>query len=214
MGTVARRLRNGRAIPLGCALATLWAAPATAASDAHIFTPDTFQLSGDLRLVGVDGEKSWVDGGFGKLRSGSDGEFRVQPQLGNATLVWQPQFTWSVGATISGSVQGGQRTQFGLSEAFLTYRPMRGRNIAFSARAGLMWPPVSLEHEGADWHVKDSITPSAINSWIGEEVRPVAAEATLGFTLGQHKVRAKGAIVAANDTAGALGTRRGRGLHD
>ena len=56
-----------------------------------------------------------------------------------------------------------------------SFRPMRGSKIAFSARAGLMWPPVSLEHEGADWHVKDSITPSAINSWIGEEVRPVAA---------------------------------------
>ena len=26
---------------------------------------------------------------------------------------------------------------------------------------------------------QDSITPSAINSWIGEEVRPVAAEGTL-----------------------------------
>ena len=35
---------------------------------------DTFEISGDLRLVAVDGEKSWVDGGFGKLRSGSDGD--------------------------------------------------------------------------------------------------------------------------------------------
>ena len=42
-----------------------------------------------------------------------------------------------------------------------------------------MWPPVSLEHEGADWHVADSITPSAINSWIGEEVRPAAAEGSV-----------------------------------
>src|SRR5881275_1278901 len=104
MVTVARRLRTGRAIPLGCALAALWASPAIAASDARIFTSDTFQLSGDLRLVGVDGEKSWVDGGFGKLRSGSDGEFRVQPQLGNVSLVWKPQFSWSLGAIVVGSL--------------------------------------------------------------------------------------------------------------
>ena len=77
-----------------------------------------------------------------------------------------------------------------------------------------MWPPVSLEHEGADWHVKDSITPSAINSWIGEEVRPVAAEATLAANLGAHKLRATAALMAANDTAGTLLTFRGWALHD
>lgn len=215
MGSIARRLVRGRAIPLGCALAALWVGSASATSDARIFTSDTFQFSGDVRLVGVDGEKSWVDGGFGKLRSGGDGAFRVQPQLGNATLVWRPQLTWSLGVTASASVQGGQRTQSGLQEAYLTYRPMRSSsNVAFSARAGLMWPPVSLEHEGADWHVKDSITPSAINSWIGEEVRPVAAEATIATSLGEHKFRATAALMAANDTAGTLLTFRGWALHD
>ena len=91
---------------------------------------------------------------------------------------------------------------------------MRSDKLAFSARAGLMWPPISLEHEGADWHVKDSITPSAINSWIGEEVRPVAAEGTLAATLGEHKLRATAALMAGNDTAGTLLTFRGWALHD
>jgi hypothetical protein len=77
-----------------------------------------------------------------------------------------------------------------------------------------MWPGVSLEHEGADWHVKDSITPSAINSWIGEEVRPLAAEATLTANLGAHKLRAAAAVIAANDTSGTLLTFRGWALHD
>src|SRR3954463_5225229 len=134
MCTVVRRLRRGRAIPLGCALAALCPSAANASSDTRILTADTFHLSGDVRLVGVDGEKSWVDGGFGKLRSGSDGDFRVQPQLGNVTVAWQPQLSWSLGATLSGSVQGGQRTQAGVGEAYLSYRPMRSSgNIAFSA---------------------------------------------------------------------------------
>ena len=214
MSCAARRLRKTGAIPLGCALAALWAAPVAAESDLKLFTADAFELSGDLRLVAVDGEKSWVEGGFGKLRSGSDGDLRVQPQLGNVNLVWKPQFTWSLGATIVGSVQGGQRTEAGLSQAYLTFKPMRSSKLAFSARAGLMWPPISLEHEGADWHVKDSITPSAINSWIGEEVRPVAAEATVAANLGEHKIRATAALMAANDTAGTLLTFRGWALHD
>jgi hypothetical protein len=77
-----------------------------------------------------------------------------------------------------------------------------------------MFPPVSLEHEGADWHVRDSITPSAINSWIGEEVRPVAVEGTLSANFGDHKLRATAAIMAANDTSGTLLTFRGWALHD
>jgi len=214
MGCVARRLRDRGAIPWGCALAALWAAPASAQSSLQLFTPDTLELSGDLRLVAVDGEPGWVDGGFGKLRSGSAGDLRVQPQLGNVNLVWKPQFSWSLGATIVGELEGGQRTDAGLSQAYLTYRPMRSSAVAVSARVGLMWPPISLEHEGADWHVRDSITPSAINSWIGEEVRPVAAEATLAASIGAHKLRATAAIMAANDTSATLLTYRGWALHD
>lgn len=208
------RLLLGSALPLGCALAALWPAPARADGDSGIFTRDSLELNGDVRLVAVDGEKSWVEGGFGKLRSGSDGDLRIQPQLGNVDLVWKPQFTWSLGGVVVGAIQGGQRTDAGISQAYLTYRPMRSSKLAFSARAGLMWPPVSLEHEGADWHVKDSITPSAINSWIGEEVRPVAAEATVTASLGSHKVRVTGALMAANDTSGTLLTFRGWALHD
>ncbi len=202
------------ALPLGCAIAALWATSASAEAELKLFTPDTLELTGDIRLVAVDGEKSWVNGGFGKLRSGSNGDWKVEPQLGNVNLIWQPQFTWSLSATVVGSLQGGQRTEGGLGQAYLSFRPMRGNRLAFSARAGLMWPPVSLEHEGADWHVKDSITPSAINTWIGEEVRPVAAEGTVAATLGQHSLRATAAIMAANDTAGTLLTFRGWALHD
>jgi len=213
MASVANRLLRSSAVPLGCALAALWAAPASA-GDLDLVSADTLQITGDLRLVAVDGPESWIDGGLGKLRSGSDGDFRVRPQLGNVSLVWKPQFTWSLGATIVGSLQGGERTEAGLSQAYLTFKPMRGSRIAASARLGLMWPPVSLEHEGADWHVRDSITPSAINSWIGEEVRPLAAEGSVAATLGAHQLRATAAVIAANDTSGTLLTFRGWALHD
>ena len=195
-------------------MAGLSAAPAAADPHSNLFSADTFQLTGDVRLVAVDGERSWVDGGEGKLRSGSDGDLRVEPQLGNVSLAWQPHFTWSLGATVVGILEGGQRTEAGLSQAFLTFKPMRSSTLALSARAGLMWPPISLEHEGADWHVRDSITPSAINSWVGEEVRPVAAEGTAAFKLGRHTLRLTAAAMAANDTAGTLLTFRGWALHD
>jgi hypothetical protein len=213
MACAGRRLLQSGALPLGCALAVLWTAPA-AASEVRLFTPGTLQFTGDVRMVAANGEKGWLDRGLGKLRAGSDGDLRIQPQLGNLNLIWQPQLTWSLSATVVGSLQGGERTQAGLSQAYLSFRPMRSTKLAFSARAGLMWPPVSLEHEGADWLVKDSITPSAINSWIGEEVRPLAAEATIGTGIGANKLRATAAIFAANDTSGTLLTFRGWALHD
>ena len=214
MSPFARCVALKSALFLGCAFAWLWPSTA-AASDLRLFTPDTLQVSGDVRLVSVSGEKGWLDGGFGKLRSGSGGDWNVQPQLGNINLIWQPQLSWSLSATVVGSLQGGERTQAGLSQAYLSYRPMRSSGgTSFTARAGLMWPPVSLEHEGADWHVADSITPSAINSWIAEEVRPLAAEGTLSTSLGQSKLKATAALFTANDTAGTLLTFRGWALHD
>lgn len=214
MSCAARRLLHCSALLLGCASAVSWESPC-AASDLALLAPDSLQISGDLRLVAVSGEKAWLDRGLGKLRSGSDGEPHLGPQLGNVNLVWQPQFTWSLSATIVGSLQGGERTQAGLSQAYLAFRPMRsGSAISWAGRAGLMWPPVSLEHEGADWHVADSITPSAINSWIGEEVRPVAVEGALSAKAGEQKLRATAAMFAANDTSGTLMTFRGWALHD
>lgn len=215
MAFVAKRPLRGCAASFASALAMLCAQPATAQSDVRLFTNDSLEATGDVRIVAADGEKSWSDGGFGKLRASGDGrEFKVQPELGNINLVWKPQLGWSLSGTVAASLQGGERTQLGLSQAYLTFRPMRSNRLAFSARAGLMWPPVSLEHEGADWHVRDSITPSAINSWIGEEVRPLALETTLAANLGQHKLRFTAAVMAANDTSGTLLTFRGWALHD
>src|SRR6266576_3416310 len=149
MPGVGKRLLQRSAAPAACALAALWAVPA-AASDFDLFSANTLEANGDIRLAAVDG-------GFGKLRSSGGGaDFRVRPQLGNVNLIWQPQFTWSLSATIVGSLQGGARTEAGLSQAYLSFKPMRGNKLAVSARVGLMWPPVSLEHEGPDWHVRDS----------------------------------------------------------
>lgn len=197
------------------AAALLCAAPARA-SDFDLLSPETLQVSGIARLSATTGEKSWVEGGFGKLgTSGGGGDsLRVRPSLSEANLVWTPQLGWAVSATVVASYQGGDRDEAGISEAFLSYRPMRSDRLAFSARAGLMWPPVSLEHEGADWHVEDTATPSAINAWIGEEVRPVAAEGTLTAAIGGSRVSATAALMAANDTSGTLLTFRGWALHD
>jgi hypothetical protein len=197
------------AAPLACAV------PASA-EGADLLSPETLSATGTVSLAATDGEESWLDRGFGKLTTsgGADGDFKVEPLLSEANLIWRPRFGWALSATVVATFQGGERNEAGISEAFLTYKPMRSSSSRFSARAGLMWPPVSLEHEGADWHVRDTITPSAINSWIGEEVRPLAIEGTFGTSIGEHSLTATAALFAANDTAGTLLAFRGWALNN
>jgi hypothetical protein len=186
------------------------------AADLDLLSPSTLSIAGDVRLVAATGEESWLDEGFGKLRASGlgNGRLRTKPELGSLDLIWQPRIGFAWSATIVGTVQGGERLEAGLSEAFISYKPMRGEKVRFAGRAGLMWPPVSLEHGGADWHVLDTVTPSAINSWIGEEVRPLAVEGTVGTQLGGHDFSGTVALFAANDTSAALLTLRGWALHD
>ncbi len=110
--------------------------------------------------------------------------------------------------------QDGQEHAADVSEAYLTFRPTPSRGARYSARLGYFYPPISLEHEGAAWSVANSITPSAVNSWVGEEVKVVGAEVKVTRALGGQEFSATGALFGYNDTAGTLLSFRGWGLHD
>ena len=205
----------------GAALAVCGASHAAAGDHGFdLLSPETLTLSGDVRLIGVDGERSWVDDGFGKLRyggksGGGDGAFRILPRFGEAAVAWQPRLGWALSGTVVALAQAkGGDVETGLSEAFVTFKPLSDAPVKASGRAGLMWPPVSLEHSGADWAVTETITPSAINSWMGEEVKVVGLEGSISTTRGGHTLSATAGLFDVNDTAGALLTFRGWALHD
>ncbi|MFD1610815.1 hypothetical protein ACFSCW_03255 [Sphingomonas tabacisoli] len=170
----------------------------------------------DGRLTASDGEPAWLPGGFGKARfgGGQNGDTRFRARPVEANVVWQPRLTWSLDATIAVTAQQGQEHPVDLSEAYLSYRHDPVGPWRASARLGLMWPPVSLEHSGPAWSVTDTISPSAINAWIGEEVKAAAAEASLSRKLGEGRVTGTVALFGFNDTAGTLLAFRGWALHD
>lgn len=195
--------------------AALLATPALAQSGADLFSHETIHASGDVRVVGVDGERSWLGEGFGKGRfGGGNGEVRARPELAEGALIWQPRFSWSLGATVVAVAQQGQEHPIDLSEAMLTLKPLMAGATKVSARAGLFWPPVSMEHGHADWQVEETVTPSAINSWIGEEVKVGAIEGTVSTPLGAGRIAATAAVFGLNDTSGTLLAYRGWALHD
>ncbi|HEX6375920.1 MAG TPA: hypothetical protein VFZ91_09370 [Allosphingosinicella sp.] len=190
-------------------------APAAAAPPAWL-APETVSGTIDLRLAGADGERSWTDGGFGKARfgGGDAGGFLPRPALAEAELVWRPPLGWDLTGTLAIAAQHEQDYPVDLIEAFVTWKPVPRGPTRLSARAGLLWPPVSLEHEGPAWAVTDMITPSAINAWIGEEVKTVAAEGTVSRAFGGQRLSATLAIFGFDDTAGTLLAFRGWALHD
>ena len=177
--------------------------------------PANLSFVGDVRLVAANGERSWTDGGFGRSRFGADGQgIEVDPRPATAALVWHGPISWNFEGTASIAWQDEQDLPVDLIEAYVGWRPVPRGRTRFSARLGLFWPPVSLEHDGPAWTVSDMITPSAINSWIGEEVKVAGLEGTAAHDLGGATVSATLGVFGFNDTAGALVAMRGWALHD
>lgn len=203
-------MRIGGWIALASALAfagPAWAQPSL---------PDSVHGVLDLRLAAADGEASFAAAGFGKGRYGGGGGRRAQAhvQVAEAALAWTPQLDWAWSAVVEVAAQPDISTAIDFTQAYLAFRPVPRSASHFQARLGYFYPPISLEHEGPAWSVTDTITPSAINSWVGEEVKVAGAEASVSRDVGGRSLAFTAAVFGADDTAGALLTYRGWALHD
>ena len=196
------------------ALIALAFGPAAAWAQSDIFSRDTISGVADLRLGVADGEPSWTAGGFGKTRFGGDGSGAAGRFKAQADLVWKPRFTWDLGAVIDLQAQPDQTHGIDLGEAYLRYKPVPRGDTRFTARLGLFYPEISLEHSGGAWIPQDTITPSAINSWVGEELKVVGLEGRVVHAFAGQEVSATGAVFYYGDTAGSLLAFRGWSFSD
>lgn len=199
-----------RAHPLVCIGLLFWAAGAQA--------QDRFSVSGDvdLRWVNASGETAYLDGGLGILRFDPQHEGL---QFGRAFLA--PTFrltdTVSVHAVLDAyGDYGGNPAD--LSEFYLDIHPFPTTSVRWRARVGAFFMPASLENRGIGWSNVYSITPSAINTWIGEEFRTIGAEIEARWLGASSGYLGDIALIAAaygwNDPAGVLIAERGFALTD
>jgi hypothetical protein len=187
-------------------------------SDSHadLFDADfsAFNLNGllDLRYHYSDSQSGGIENGLGKFRDGGNNS-RV---LANeAALVLQTRLDWDWSSTLTLKYADHQHTPVDLSEAFLVYRPVSTSAWQFGTRLGMFIPPVSMENTGTAWTSPYSLTSSAINTWVGEELKVFGAEAHIRFqTEGGDRLKWFAAGFANNDTAGVLLAWRGWSLHD
>lgn len=177
-------------------------------------TTSDFGLDGylDLRLqANTSDEVSWLDGGLGKARHGA-GDEPFQFGSGAVTLRWTP--TPALLAVVDLQANPRLSPDIGVLEAYLRYRPVSTTAWRGSVRAGAFFPPVSLENVGVGWTSPWTLTPSAINSWVGEELRNIGVEARAEHRGSAGTLEVGLAAFRRNDPAGELLATRGWALGD
>ena len=193
-----------------CAMASLWAGFA-AAED-----PLTVVGAFDVRWVHSTGQLSYLDGGLGTLRFDPDHD---NLRFGRAFLA--PQLRLSDIVTLNAVVDAygdHDRNLVDFSEFWADIHPYPSNAIRWHARVGAFHMPISLENRGAGWSDVYSITPSALNTWLGEEFRTIGAELEARWLGAGSGYLGDVALVAAtyawNDPAGVLLADRGFALTD
>jgi hypothetical protein len=174
----------------------------------------------DVRYAHTDDLLSWLDGGQGKFRYGAGVNGAADLlRLSQLSLLVDAELNPVLGAHVQLNVdaepdEAGFRSRADLVEAFVLYRPELSERVRLRLRGGAFFPPVSLENEGPAWTSRYTITSSAANSWIGEEVRAVGVEGTVVLKWDRDELRLTGSGFGSNDPAGTLLGWRGWALHD
>src|SRR5882757_1176065 len=170
----------------------------------------------DIRWVHSTSDLSYLDGGLGKLRFDQDD---TGPRLGRAFVASRLRVTDLVTVHAVVDAYGDHdRNPVDLSELWAEVRPFPTSALRWRVRVGAFHMPVSLENRGVGWSDVYSITPSALNTWIGEEFRTIGAELEARWLGASHGYLGDVALVAAayawNDPAGVLIAERGFALTD
>lgn len=166
----------------------------------------------DFRYQYKDAQTGELGQGLGKFRFAGNGS-RVRAN--EAALVLQSQLGWDWLAVITIKYADKQYSPIDLSEAFLAYRPVSTSAWQVGGRLGMFFPPISMENTGTAWSSPYTLSSSAINTWVGEELKTFGGEAHLSYQIQTgDRLKLFAAGLANNDTAGALLAWRGWGLQD
>jgi hypothetical protein len=181
-----------------------------------------FSVEGFIGIRGgwVEGPPSWVEGGFGRLYAGADGPGdsdlwgRAEGQL---ALSFDDGASWQASLHALSRLEDSDAVgdAVGLTEAWLGYRRAIDNASELSLRAGLFFYPSSQENIDPLWGSPYTLSYSAINSWFGEEFRPLGLDlAWRRFLASGAELSLGGTIFGGNDTLGTLLAWRGWSMHD
>lgn len=204
------RLRN-TLLAICAPAAVLVSAPGAAQDDRHDWTVRLEMGSSAASTA----DASWLAGGMGKLRydERSDGA-----GLRRAFVEYAGRLTPMLSAHVVADYVDDGDGGVDVTEAYLRLSPTPRSANRHRVRIGAFYAPFSLENVAPGWSSPFTISPSAINTWIGEELRTLGAEWSLERRIGRpgspHSLGLHAAAFAGNDPAGTLMAWKGWGLHD
>jgi hypothetical protein len=158
---------------------------------------------------------SWLDGGLGKLCY--DEEYSGVG-IGRFLVEYRGRVSPSLTAHVVGDYVDDGGGGADLTEAYLEWRPIPQSANRHSLKVGAFYPEISLENGDTGWASPFAISSSAINTWVGEELRTIGAEWSMERPLGASgsawKVKPIAALYYGNDPIGTLLSWKGWALHD
>ncbi len=135
----------------------------------------------DVRVARGPEFPSWTDGGPGKLRYGGrsrDAGFEhvTRLELSQLALQFGASLPWGIRAQAQANVQPDLADDYEpwLVEAFL--RREWGQESGWGLQAGLAGNPFSLEHVGPAWTPEYTLSASALDNWLWEEISVAGIE--------------------------------------
>jgi hypothetical protein len=174
-------------------------------------------LSVDVRAVSASTDQtSFLYGGGGKLRFD---EQHDGLKLGSLHLGYRGDITDTLRLTADAFAYDDHDVNpIDLTELYLAWRPIPHSLLRHELKLGAFYPAISLENRMSGWRTPYSLTPSAINTWIGEELRTIGMEYDLDWLRQQdgHALNLgfNAAVFGWNDPAGTVMASRGWAMHD
>ncbi len=164
-----------------------------------------------------DAPAAWTDRGLGRFLEGDadgdavfgiGGESRLLIEASHG-LEWSAQL--HLGARVESSAVG---RDVGVVEAFVQRRWF-GTDQRWQLRVGQSFLPTSRENVERLWVSPYTLTHSALNSWIGEELRPLGVDLSWRREFdNQRRLELGATVFGNNDASGALLAWRGFAWHD
>ena len=176
---------------------------------------ETFDLHGFVTARGLyaTGHPSWLGGGLGRFDAGG-----AAPGKGEGAALGDLQlgFDWKPSEHLVLHAHGVARAEpselrgrrGGLVSAYLQSGVERGRHT-FELRAGQFFLGTSRENTEDLWTSPYTITFSALNSWIAQEIRPLGVNGEWRVLTSSALIATAATLFRGNDTAGALLAWRG-----
>jgi hypothetical protein len=175
-----------------------------------------FDASADVVAVSSNGEPSFLNGGLGELRFD---EKHQGLQLDNVRIGYRGEVADIVHFTVEAITYGDRDSNpVDLTQAFAEIRPFPTGPWRSRLKVGAFYAPISLENRLQGWRSAYSMSPSAINTWVGEELRTFGAEYDLDW-LGRQRghdweLGVGASVYSWNESAGELLQQRGWAIHD